>query len=438
MLLHELKQLKQLLLQRIAELEGKDSKPAEVLWETLPDAGVMQNSWYSQFINEHQLEVPDRVLLISSLATHVAPETFSSLFNGDYDNGHYSELGGSWPDKRNFVPTVQTVLYLLAGNDISLRNRYLQHINGCHLLARQIVVLQNHEHQLLAENVLKKVPQLASEYVNNLLFGQKPRPDFGKNFPASVTTTALSWEDLVVKPYVLKELDRISNWYVGGKRMIESAGGKINGSFPCLFYGSSGAGKTLAVQLLGKKMGVDVFRIDLSMVVSKYIGETEKNLAYLFDRAKGRDWILLFDEADALFGKRTDIKDSKDKWANLEMSYLLQRMEEHQGLTILTTNLRNNLDMALTRRFQSVLYFQRPDKEERKQLWQKLMPLPYTYPHDIAYDGLAHYDLTGADISNVLKAACLDAECRNTRQISSGDLLEAIKREFAKDNRTIN
>jgi SpoVK/Ycf46/Vps4 family AAA+-type ATPase len=205
-----------------------------------------------------------------------------------------------------------------------------------------------------------------------------------------------------------------------------------------LFYGPSGSGKTLAVQLLGKTLGIDVFRIDLSMVVSKYIGETEKNLAYLFDRAKGKNWILFFDEADALFGKRTDIGDAKDKWANLEMSYLLQRMEEHNGLTILASNFKNNIDNAMTRRFQSVIFFNRPEREQRLELWKKLLPPPFKYHPKLDFNKLAQYELTGGNISNVIKAACLEAISRNSEQVDSQDLADAITREFSKENRFPN
>ncbi|MGZ4038635.1 MAG: ATP-binding protein, partial [Bacteroidia bacterium] len=284
-------------------------------------------------------------------------------------------------------------------------------------------------------NMRNHALNLAPEYVDYLISGKKPRPDFGRAFPATLITTGLSWEQLVVKPAVRTELERIMRWETNGKALIEKTGHKLGASFTCLFYGPSGGGKTLAVQLLGKSLGIDVFRIDLSMVVSKYIGETEKNLAYLFDRAKGKNWILFFDEADALFGKRTDISDAKDKWANLEMSYLLQRMEEHNGLTILATNLKNNIDTAMTRRFQSVIFFNRPEKEQRAELWKKLLPEPFAYHPDLNFERLARYELTGGNIINIIKSACLEAMARGSEQIDSQDLADAITREFNKENR---
>jgi SpoVK/Ycf46/Vps4 family AAA+-type ATPase len=193
--------------------------------------------------------------------------------------------------------------------------------------------------------------------------------------------------------------------------------------------------KTLAAQLLGKTLGMDVFRVDVSMMVSKYIGETEKNLAYLFDRAEGKDWILFFDEADALFGKRTNITDSKDKWANLEMSYLLQRMEEYEGITVLATNYRTNIDTAMNRRFQSSVFFGRPTLEQRKEQWVKLLPEGFSYDN-ISIDALAAFDLSGGNIINVLKSCCLEAFQRGDRLINSDDLADAVKREFAKESRT--
>jgi SpoVK/Ycf46/Vps4 family AAA+-type ATPase len=193
--------------------------------------------------------------------------------------------------------------------------------------------------------------------------------------------------------------------------------------------------KTLAAQLLGKTLGMDVFRVDVSMMVSKYIGETEKNLAYLFDRAEGKDWILFFDEADALFGKRTNITDSKDKWANLEMSYLLQRMEEYEGITVLATNYRTNIDTAMNRRFQSSVFFGRPTLEQRKEQWVRLLPEGFSYDN-ISIDALAAFDLSGGNIINVLKSCCLEAFQRGDCLINSDDLADAVKREFAKESRT--
>src|SRR5690606_1665724 len=144
---------------------------------------------------------------------------------------------------------------------------------------------------------------------------------------------------------------------------------RLNPGFRVLFHGPPGTGKTLTASLLGKYTGKEVYKIDLSMVVSKFIGETEKNLANLFDKAENKDWILFFDEADALFGKRTNVRDAHDKYANQEVSFLLQRTETYAGLVILATNFKNNIDDAFARRFQSHIYFPSPAFGERLKIW---------------------------------------------------------------------
>ena len=436
----EMEWLNGILEKRIEQLEDKEN--GFYFSNTLPPVLQSTGSAYASLVQQYKLNAPERLLLISSLAPHLSPETFTDKLRDNDVNLKikFPKLGGYFDATfTNYVPTLQTVLYLLAGEDMSNMLYYHLFFTGSgSLMQEQIITLRNVSTSEDETNLRNHAVALAPEFVDYLISGRKPRPDFGKGFPASLISTGLDWDQLVVHSSIFKELKRISKWERYGKNLIQRSDNKINGSFTCLFYGPSGSGKTLAVQLLGKSLGVDVFRIDLSMIVSKYIGETEKNLAYLFDRAKNKNWILFFDEADSLFGKRTDISDSKDKWANLEMSYLLQRMEEHKGLTVLATNLKNNIDPAMSRRFQSVLYFNRPDREQRIQLWQKLMPVPYTYHPEINFERLARYELTGGNISNVIKAACLDAEARETVEIDSQDLADAIKREFGKENRSPN
>src|SRR5207248_4876529 len=141
-----------------------------------------------------------------------------------------------------------------------------------------------------------------------------------------------------------------------------------------LFAGASGTGKTMAAEVLANELYLDLYRIDLSQVVSKYIGETEKNLRRVFDAAEEGGAILLFDEADALFGKRSEVKDSHDRYANIEVGYLLQRMEAYQGLAILTTNLKNSLDTAFLRRIRFVVQFPFPDAAQRAEIWRHIFP----------------------------------------------------------------
>src|SRR6201991_4144918 len=161
-------------------------------------------------------------------------------------------------------------------------------------------------------------------------------------------------------------------------------GDRLKKGYRALFYGPPGTGKTLTAALLGNEMNKDVYRVDLSMVVSKYIGETEKNLELLFARAEDKGWILFFDEADALFGKRTSVRDAHDKYANQEVSYLLQRIEDFNGLIILATNMKNNIDEAFVRRFNAILRFPFPEAAERKLIWEKSFPTGATFASSTA------------------------------------------------------
>jgi hypothetical protein len=203
-----------------------------------------------------------------------------------------------------------------------------------------------------------------------------------------------------------------------------------------LFAGESGTGKTLAAEVLAGALRLDLYRIDLSAVVSKYIGETEKNLRRLFDAAEDGGAILFFDEADALFGKRSEVKDSHDRYANIEINYLLQRVEAYRGLAILATNLKGSLDAAFLRRLRFLINFPFPGPSERREIWQRVFP-PETPRAELDWDRLVRLNLTGGSIHNVaLNAAFLAAEAGTP--VTLALLLEAARAEFRKLDRPIN
>jgi SpoVK/Ycf46/Vps4 family AAA+-type ATPase len=197
-----------------------------------------------------------------------------------------------------------------------------------------------------------------------------------------------------------------------------------------LFAGSSGTGKTMSAEVLAGALELDLYRIDLSSVVSKYIGETEKNLRRIFDAADGGGVILLFDEADALFGKRSEVKDSHDRYANIEVSYLLQRMESYRGLAILTTNMRSALDVAFMRRIRFIVQFPFPDAAQRAQIWRKVFPRD-TPTLGLDVERLAQLSVAGGSIRNVaLNAAFLAAD--TNEPVGMSHVLRAARSEYAK------
>lgn len=206
-----------------------------------------------------------------------------------------------------------------------------------------------------------------------------------------------------------------------------------------LFYGPSGTGKTMAAEVLARELHLDLYRIDLSSVVSKYIGETEENLRKVFDAAEASGAILLFDEADALFGKRSEVKDSQDRHANIEVSYLLQRMEDYQGLAILTTNLKDALDAAFMRRLRFIVEFPFPDAKQRRHIWQNAFPeqLPTQIDKDKDVRKLAKLNVAGGNIRSVaLNAAFLAADDEG-RSLTMEHLLRAAQLEALKLERPL-
>lgn len=175
------------------------------------------------------------------------------------------------------------------------------------------------------------------------------------------------------------------------------------------------------------------------MVVSKYIGETEKSLSRLFDKAINKDWILFFDEADSVFGKRTNVRDAHDKYANQEVSYLLQRIEAHPGLVILASNFKSNIDLAFTRRFQSMIEFEMPDYNERLRLWKNNLPENIGLESSISLEAIAKkYALSGASIVNIIQYACLRTLAGQDHIIKQAYLIEGIKKEYQKEGKTLN
>lgn len=203
-----------------------------------------------------------------------------------------------------------------------------------------------------------------------------------------------------------------------------------------LFTGPPGTGKTMSAMVIAKELDFELYRIDLSRVVSKYIGETEKNLSDIFDQARLSGAILFFDEADALFGKRSEVKDSHDKYANMETSYLLQKMEEYDGLTILATNFSQNMDDAFTRRIQYIIKFPFPDETQRLQLWKSSIPseLPI---ENIDFEYLARtFELTGGPIKNIVLTAAFLAANEGT-PLSMKHLIEGVIQEYKKTGKVL-
>ncbi|MBE0662696.1 MAG: ATP-binding protein [Bacteroidales bacterium] len=403
-----------------------------------PESG--ENEEYLNLIRRFKLAAEERLVLILGLSPHISPNFLDDVIQTNLKNsGDFPQIGGTRGKTfRGMLPTGETALFLLAGDDQAKRTQVQELFAEEHQFARNRI--------LWLEAVPHGEPRMSGriivnpDIVDQLLSGKVSQPRFSMDFPAEYITTELDDNDLVLDKKTRAQIAELQNWLKHQDTLMNQWNLKrwVKPGYRVLFHGPPGTGKTLTAMILGKNTGRDVFRIDLSMVVSKYIGETEKNLSQLFDRAKSKDWILFFDEADALFGKRTSVRDAHDKYANQEVAYLLQKIESHDGLVILASNFKTNIDEAFMRRFQSVIYFPPPTPAERFMLWKKTLPerKGLKIPGDEILQTIAKkYEITGAGVVNVVQYCSLACLANKKHEITV-DLIQAgIEREYQKEGK---
>jgi hypothetical protein len=408
--------------------------------ELQPNNLLDNRSQYASILNYYKINFEERIILLLALAPHIQPHLLDVFFvkNADYDRG-FTEFGGMKGQSHNgFIPTGETAAFILAGNNFENRFKLLSVFSDEHKFKKFgiLSLLTPHSN----EPYLSGIINLSSEYLNYFTLGISYKPNFNANFPAKLISTDTQWEDLILEDNIMSEVNEIKDWIEFGNTLLNDWGmnKRIKPGFRSLFYGPPGTGKTLTASLIGKSTGRDVYRVDLSMVVSKFIGETEKNLGNVFDQAENKNWILFFDEADALFGKRTQTSSSNDRYANQEVSYLLQRIEDFPGVIILATNLKANLDDAFSRRFQSMIYFSMPMPEQRKKLWLQSFSDKSVLDHDIDLDEISKkYELSGGAIINVTRFCSLMAIKRSDKIILKKDIITGIRKEFLKEGKTV-
>ncbi|MGJ8744946.1 ATP-binding protein [Polaribacter sp.] len=402
---------------------------------------VDNDSYLAQFIKKNNLIKEDIILLLLSLIPQLDPSFLNSILTAFFPNGgEFPEFGGvKGKNHRGILPTAETALYILHGNDIEARLKGVTFIQlDSFLFNKKILSL---EKVPVGEPKMSGKLLIDEEYLSLLTTGAILKPQLSQEFPASLIETKMEWEDLILKNKTIQEIQEIKIWLAHNETLMNewNMGSILKPGYRVMFYGAPGTGKTLAAGLLGKETGRDVYRIDLSMVVSKYIGETEKNLSSLFDKAIHKNWILFFDEADSIFGKRTNVRDAHDKYANQEVSYLLQRIEAHPGLVILASNFKNNIDTAFTRRFHAMIEFEIPAHLERLKLWQNNLPKNIPLEAGVSLESLSKkYTITGANIVNVVHYTCLQTLAAGNTEIKESVILEGIKREYIKEGKTLS
>ena len=419
-----------------------DAPPSSTLpdsiFEVTPPDLSGSSSHYAGVLAHYEFNVAERLILLMALVPHVRPQLFDMFHHRSRSfDRRFTEFGGLCPpDGGHFQPTGETAAFVIAGDHLADRfaGRTLFHPN--HFFARHRIL--SLDTQGSNESLLKAPLRLSDEFLSLLTQGEPHVPNFGPDFPAQRISSALEWEDLVLPAPTLAQLEELEAWLRHGPTLMREWGmeGRLRPGYRCLFHGPPGTGKTMTACLLGKMTGKDVFKVDLSQVLSKYIGETERNLGKVFDQAESKGWILFFDEADALFGKRTETKDAHDRFANQEVSFLLQRIETFDGVAILASNLRENMDDAFARRFESMVRFPLPGPEQRLQLWRRALPAQCALEEgfDLGAFSRAH-DLSGGAIMNVVRFAALRALSSGSAVLRGEDLVLGVRREYAKEGK---
>jgi len=401
-----------------------------------PDFGDSRSP-YAGFLREHSPDPVERLLLALVLVPHLRPRLLDLFYlkNSLFDR-RFTEFGGHRVGDA-LEPTGETLAFILGGDSLAARAAVRRLLEPTHRWLRLGVVRPVVEAD--DQPPMKAPLRLSGEHLGLLWTGRRPRPSLGIEFPAQRIETALDWDDLVLHPNTERQLREIQLFVDHGATLMGAWGmaSRLRPGHRALFHGPPGTGKTVSAALLGKRTDREVYRVDLSLVISKYIGETEKNLARVFDRAQQQGWILFFDEADALFGKRGEGNSANDRHANQEVAYLLQRIETFDGITILASNLPGNLDDAFTRRFESVVHFPLPRPAERVRLWRRGFSPRARLHRDVDLEAVARdHELAGGSIMNVIRRVSLHAIADGERPISAEDLTHAIRRELAKESRT--
>mgnify|MGYP005915213713 FL=1 len=406
----------------------------ESKYSLLEQLSPPSNGWMEIVTSTQKITFQERIVVMLALMPHVCPQILDIFFvqNKNFDR-QYTEFGG-WKGLSHggFLPTGETAAFIIAGEDTDRRKSVIKYFQKDHwFYTKNILRLEGAGE---GEPFLSGQLRVSEEFLSQVLLDKEYKPDYNIGFPAKRITTELNWDDMVLDYQVAIELEEINAWISSGKTIMEDWGLSriLKAGYRSLFYGPPGTGKTLAATLLGKKNNMDVYRIDLSMIVSKYIGETEKNLARVFDLAENRNWILFFDEADALFGKRTSTNTSNDRHANQEVAYLLQRIEDFPGMIILATNLRSNIDEAFSRRFQSVIYFPMPTEELRAEIWRKMLK---NWPGSVDEELIlmaAETELSGGAITNVIRRCALSLVNQKDKSLNKSILNNALQKEKLK------
>lgn len=369
-----------------------------------PDISAI-DSIYAKVVRENNFSFDERIVLILALIPHIRPELLDILFmKNEMTDKCFSEFGGqnNYNNHQGFLPTGETAVFILSANDLNNRFIITEYFKSTHAFYKnRILYLDNSAKN---EPFLSGALCISDDYFNLLTSGSITESDYSTLLPARLITTALSWDDMVLDEFTLQEVQDIQTWVNHRNYLSNDVGlkNKAKPGYRALFKGPEGTGKTTVACLIGKTTGLDVYQINLSQIVSSPAGETEKNLAWFFDVAENKNRILFFDEADAVFGKRVSSTSSDDIYGNQAAAYLLQRIEDYNGLVILASNAQANMDEAFARKFQSMVTFHLPGVQERFKIWQNVFSGTLELDESTDLQKVAEeYAISGGSIINV-------------------------------------
>jgi ATPase family associated with various cellular activities (AAA) len=417
---------------RLATFFGADAPLAAAA--PPPPPPLDTGSALGQLLAQTGLDANERLVLILALVPSLRPQLLDLLLVSDktLDRG-YSEFGGTKSQSHpGFMPTGETAAFLIAGNELGARVAVHRWFGPDHVFHRRELV------RLVG--VPSGEPVLSGALVPGdglfalLTTGVATKADFDRDVPARRITTLLDWSDLVLPPEVLADIELITGWMTHGPTIMADWGLDriLAPGYHCVFQGPPGTGKTLTATLLGKASGRDVLRVDLAVILSGDIGQTERDLARVFDRARCDDAILLFDEADCLFGVSAN-----DGYAHQAAGSLLQRVEAFPGTAIVATNLTKTIDHAVARRFHALVRFPMPDAQQRLALWRGMLADAARVGPDVDFAQLADaHVLSGGAIANIVRFAALSALRDGRAMVAAADLARGVEQELRKEGPT--
>ncbi|MDX2303204.1 MAG: AAA family ATPase [Microscillaceae bacterium] len=373
------------------------------------------------------VHVAERMTLILALMPYINPEGLDYLRELESASGH-TVNSTQGVQQSAFIPSAETVLYILAGRNLTLRLLCQSIYFSDHSFAKKDI--------LYLEDTPSGIPKfrgaltISPEYLHLLVKGEEYAPELSTDFPAQRLHTDQSWEDLVVPLETHLKIQELLEWIRHYDQLLENEHfSKERKGYRCLLVGEPGTGKTMLGRLLSKETNKPVYRISLDKIVSKYVGETTKNIARVFKAARNRNWILFCDEGDALFSKRSaNVNSAQDTYVNQDIAYLLQEIEDFPGIILVATNYSNNMDKAFQRRFDTRIEFGKPDYSDIITLWEKALA-PFSISREIDLSFIAKEQrgqITGAQIAKVKHYLGIQAVKKKSWALSLEDFCEGL------------